>query len=201
MILNKILNTKIVGNVKFAVIALLFVGALAYAFCAIRGFVYNSEYSRTLSFQSLKLDELKEYLFVKEYKIAASPNTIIIPMGRVNMPDSLCTLYYEGEWKLKLTDNLRKSDEDNTPKTILYPYCRFEDKKNGLFFFHNLIKTPTQNDLLTGVRFNNASGRDAFVIKIKEQNGEYFLTKGVAFFTNRNVPVSNKKRNIVELDF
>jgi hypothetical protein len=205
MILNKLLNTKIVGNMKLAAIALLFVGALAYAFCAMRGFAYNSEYSRTLSFHSLKLDKTKEYLFVKEYRIAASPNTVIIPMGRVNMPDSLCALYYDGEWKLKLTDNLRKSYKDDTQETILYPFCRLNEKKRDYTdsdFFHNSTKTPVQNDLLTGVRFNNASGRDAFVIKIEEQNGEYYyLTKGVAFFANRNVLVSDKKQNTIELNF
>jgi hypothetical protein len=201
----RLLNPKITGNAKLAIIALLFVGALAYAFCAMRGFVYNSEYSRTLSFHSLKLDKSKVYLFVRDYRITASQNTVVIPIGRGNLPDSLCTLYYDREWKLKLTDNLRKSHRDNAQKTILYPFCRLNEKKknyNDADFFHNSTKTPTQNDLLTGVRFNNALGRDAFVVKIEEQDGEYyFLTKGVAFFANRNAPVSNRKQNIFELDF
>jgi hypothetical protein len=203
--LQKKLNGKLIGNLKFAIIALLFVCATVYAFYAMRGFVYNSEYSRTLSFQYLKLDNTKEYLFVREYKTAPSPNTVIIPMGRANMPDSLCTLYFDGEWKLKLTNKLRRSHKDNTKATILYPFCRTNVKQNDYKesdFFHNSTKTPMQADLLTGVRFNNGTGKDPFVIKIGEQNGEYyFLSKGVAFFSNQNVPVSNKKRNVVELDF
>ncbi|NDV94245.1 hypothetical protein D0T84_04835 [Dysgonomonas sp. 521] len=204
-LLHKISNTKIVGNAKFIIIALLFVCALAYAFCTMRVFVYNNEYSHTLSFHSLKLDKSKEYLFVKEYKVPTSQTTVIVPMGRVNMPDSLCILYHNGEeWKLKLTDNLRKSHIDNAKETIFYPFCRLNEKKRDYSdedFFHNSTKMPMQTDLLAGIRFNNASGRDAFVIKIEEQSGEYFLTKGVAFFTNRNVPISNKGQRIVELNF
>ncbi|MDR1583072.1 MAG: hypothetical protein LBS55_07445 [Prevotellaceae bacterium] len=203
--LHKISNTQIIGNAKLAIIFLLFACALIYAFCAIRGLVYNNEYSRTLSFHSLKLDKSKEYVFVKEFKITASPNTINIPMGRVNMPDSLCTLYYDREWRLKLTDNLRKSHKDTTKETIFFPFCRLNEKKNDYSdadFFHNSAETPTQNDLLTGIRFNNASGRDAFVIELIQQGDEfYYLTKGVAFFANRNVPISNKKQNTIELDF
>ena len=213
--LDKILNTRIVGNGKLIVIALLFVCALVYAFSAMRGFVYDSEYSRTLSFQSLKLDKSKEYLFVKEYKISTSPNTVIIPLGRVNMPDSLCTLFYDGEWKLKLTDNLRKNHKDNNKETIFYPFCRLNKVVGKEFLFSKKFpflhledkfrffsdSMPSQKDLLIGIRFNNASGGDAFVIKIEEQNDTFFLTKGVAFFTNRNVPISNTKRNVIELDY
>jgi hypothetical protein len=199
-----LLNTKIAGNAKLIIIILIFVGALAYAFCAMRGFVYDNEYSRTLSFHSLKLDKSKVYLFVKDYRATTSQDTVIIPMSRSNLPDSLCALYYNGEWKLKLTDNLRKSHKDNTKETILYPFCRLNEKKkdyDDTDFFHNTTKTPVQNDLLTGVRFNNASGRDAFVVKIEEQDENYFLTKGVTLFANRNVPVSNRRQEVFELDF
>jgi len=201
-ILNKINNTTF-NNAKLVVITLLFVSSLIYAFSAMMSIVYNSEYSRTLSFQSLKLDKSKKYLFNKEYKVSGSENTVVIPMGRVNMPDSLCTLYYDKEWKLKLTDNLRKNNKDSTQGTIFFPFCRLDEQINNKFvWFHNSIKkTPTQNNLLKGIRFNNASDRDPFVIKIEEKNNEYFLSKGLAFFKNRNVPITNEKKNFVELDF
>ncbi|NDV79788.1 hypothetical protein [Dysgonomonas sp. 511] len=205
--LNKIANARAFSNAKLIVLSLLFLGALAYGLLSLNGIVYNSTYSRTLMFESLKLDPSKEYFFVREYETPASPNSMMIPMGRVNMPDSLCTLYYDKEqkeWKLWLTPDLRTSHIDKDEKTILYPFCRLNERKRSYVeedFFHPTTKTPTQKDLLTGIRFNNASGQDAFVLQIKEKEGEYYLAKGFAFLPRRKVPILRNNKNVTELDF
>jgi len=199
--LNKRLKAKFIGFWKIIVLSLLFSGAVAYAFLAMKNLVYNSEYSRTLSFQSLRLDKSKQYIFVRDFSVIPDTNTILIPIGRVNMPDSLGILFHNGtEWRLRLTDRLRKNDEDDTIETIFYPFCRRLNAPYPFRFFHYL-DTPTQSDLKAGVLFNNASRRDRFIIQIKEQNGEYYLTRGVAAFRSRNVPISNKRQNDIELNF
>jgi len=207
-------NNQIISNIKLAVLGLLFVLSACYAVSAMFGLIYNNEYSQTLSFHSLKLDKSKTYLFVKDFQVTTSPDTIIIPMGRVNMPENLCALYYNEEWKLKLTDNLRKNDEDAAKEKILYPFCRLNKIAGKEFHFSKKIfknkykffdskKTPRQDDLKEGVKFSyNVSG-NAFIVQIDEKNGKWYLTKGAVFLptSKRSVPISNKNTNIVEINF
>ena len=198
-------HTRIIGNIKLAIMSTLFLSALIYAGCAILGFVYNSNHSQTLSFHSLKLNPQKVYLFTSDYKYLTSQDTIIIPINEKNLPENLCTLYHNnGKWKLKLTDKLRTSNKDTTKQTILYPYCRWNDKNwDEKSFFQPNAEIP-QDFLISGIRFNNASGSDRFIIRIEEiekHSNEFYLTTGMAFFANRNVAIVNNKKNVIELDF
>ena len=83
----------------------------------------------------------------------------------------------------------------------MFPFCRLDEKKEDFIFFTNTTMTPNQRDLTKGIRFNNASGLDAFVIKIQQDGNDFNLVKGAGFFHNKNVLISNLKKTIIELDY
>ncbi|WBX97523.1 hypothetical protein [Chryseobacterium gambrini] len=210
---NKLLNNQTFSNVKIIILILLFICAALYALFTIKEYVYSNEYSKSLSCYSLKLDKSKKYRFVNKYTNPSTIGEINIPFSNLNLPDSLCVLYYDNEWKLELTEKLRKSHKDNDEKSILFPFCRlnktldknlsdilkFDFEKNFKFFTKEI--QPTQNDLLVGVKFNNASGKDAFVIKIEKKGNEFELTNGLGYINKWSIPISENQKNIIELDF
>lgn len=210
---NKLLSNKTFSNVKIIILILLFLSSALYALFTIKEYVYSNEYSKTLNCHSLKLDKSKKYRFVNKYTNSSTTNEINIPFSNLNLPDSLCLLYYDNEWKLELTEKLRKSHKDNDEKSILFPFCRLNktldknlsdflkfDFENNFKFFTKEIP-PTQNDLLVGVKFNNASKKDAFVIKIEKTGNEFELTNGLGYINKWSIPISKNQKNIIELDF
>ena len=125
IVLNKLFSNRITSNIKLFIIVILFFTSLLYALSSTIGYVYKYEYSHSFSYKSLRLDISKKYHFVNEFKISTNLNDIFIPIGNLNLPDSLCTLYYDKEWKLSLTNKLRTTHKDNRTETIMFPFCRF----------------------------------------------------------------------------
>ncbi|MBK6330731.1 MAG: hypothetical protein IPF62_09490 [Bacteroidetes bacterium] len=192
-------NIKQFNYIKFFLIASLFILSSFYAFKALDNFIYKNEFSKTLSVNSIILDQNKVYLFSTSGKISFTKDTIILPIENKSLPDSICYLFFDKQWKLKLSNNLRNNDEDIV-NNIFYPWCCTQEEEPHFF---NQDTTILENVLVEkGVKFNYYSGSssDRLSLNLKKK-GIYTLLSTNLPFLNNSIPISKIKENKIEIDF
>ena len=190
---------KTYRNIKLIVLCIIFFCASLYAIEAYRDILVNNDYSRNLIAKSLKLQESKVYLFTATNIISNNKDTIVIPIENKSFPDSLCYLFYDNEWKLRLSNKLRNSDKE-TISNPLFPWCCTQQPHPTFFDKGSTVdeKFLTKD----GIKFNYYSGNpvDRFALKLYKENGKSFLV-GKLFFLENSYPINAKKDNLYELNF
>lgn len=192
-------NIKQFNYIKFFLIASLFLLSSFYAFKALNNFVYNNEFSKTLSVNSIILNQNKVYLFSTSGKISFTKDTIILPIENKSLPDSICYLFFDKQWKVKLTNNLRNNDED-TVNNIFHPWCCTQEEEPHFF---NQDTTIYESILIKkGIKFNYYSGSssDRLSIKLKKKGVNTMLCTNLPFLNN-SIPISKSKENKIEVNF
>ena len=190
---------KTFKHIKFCLLIIAFLASIFYALTSIRCFIYNNEFSKSLTLKSLKLDSSKVYFFTTTYKSLYTIDTILLPIENKSFPDSLCYLYFDNEWKLKLTDKLRNNDLDKE-SNIFYPWCCTQDDNPTFFSGGSIVNELKLKN--KGIKFNYFSGisSDRLTININKIEINYFLKTNLLFL-GTSYPISNRKENIFELDF
>ncbi len=189
------MNKRIV-NIALFIICIF---SIVYAFGAYYSIVINDEFSKNIKTTAIKLLNEKHYYFLTKYKIPDSLS-VNVYIENKNVPDSLCVMYYDKEWKLKLNKRIRKNDEDTTRVDIFYPWCCTQGDK-PIFKDKNSI-IPYSILSGSGIKFNHHTGSsiDRFSIRIDSIGTEKYLKANLQYI-GKIVPLSRNHKNIVELDY
>jgi hypothetical protein len=192
---NKYKN--LINVIKTVAIGVTLILSIVYATSALYNLVFHNEFSRTLSLSAIKLDTSKTYLFSTRF--SSSADTITVPIENKSFPDSLCTLYFDKEWKLKLTEHLR-NDHKETEHSVLFPWCC--KQQSDLVFFKQGTVVSGEPLSKPGIKFNYFSGvgTDRLTIRIKKEGDNYLLFSNLSFL-NAVIPISRKKDNIIEVNY
>lgn len=186
-------------NIKVILLGGILFASMIYGFWSFFTIMIVNDNDKSLVSTSLLLDRKKVYLYTTQKNGDIGRDTVHVSMGARSFPDSLCVLYYDKAWKLKLGDRIRRNDKD-IDKDALYPWCCLMDDKNENFKAKNTIVDEALLERY-GVKFNFTTGTasDRLKIKISKKDGREYLTSNFSFF-NTYVRLNKNVKNVVELD-
>ena len=186
-------------NIKVILLGGILFASMIYGFWSFFAIMIVNDNDKSLVSTSLLLDRKKVYLYTTQKNGDIGRDTVRVSMGARSFPDSLCVLYYDKAWKLKLGGRIRNNDKD-IDSDALYPWCCLMDDKNENFFKKNDVVDEAMLERY-GVKFNFTTGTasDRLKIKISKKDEHEYLTSNFAFF-NTYVRLNKNVKNVVELD-
>jgi len=186
-------------NVKVILLSGILFASMIYGFWSYFAILIENENDKSLVSTSLLLDRKKVYLYTTKKNGDAGRDTVHVSMVAKSYPDSLCVLYYDNAWKLKLGEKIR-DDDKVIDQNVLYPWCCLMDEENKTFFGKGKVVDGALLERY-GVKFNYTTGTpsDRLKITISTKDGREYLTTNYAFF-NTYVRLNKNINNIVELD-
>lgn len=190
---------RLFRNIKLFILLILFILSSIYASIAYVDLIAMNDYPQKLTVKSIKLNKNKVYLFTKKYSVSLNQDTLIVPIGNKNLPDSLCYLYYDNEWKIKLSSHLRNDNQEKRTSPIL-PWCCTQESSPHFFAAETIIP---QSFLETpGIKFNYYTGtpNTRLSINLLKDDSSYYLKSNLQFIGN-SCPLKKETTNIIELDF
>jgi hypothetical protein len=196
----------------FLLCIILFASA-AFALKSWYSIIVADKYPIKLVARGLKLNKEQVYLFSTKLLSSPSTDTVIIPVENKHLPDSLCVLFYDNGWKLKLSSKVRDNANnfDHTKNLIarlkgyvtgketpsetnpLYPWCCRQSSYETFFSKGSII---AENYLVDeGVKFNYYSGYpiDRLSIQLDTIGDDFYLKTNLGYLRGE-FPLSKGKK-------